>query len=89
MIALLLAAQIAGAAPANPPPGVGTSLPFRSVDIIRSLPRKTACKGDPGRLEASLAVPAALYRHGDRPAKGLKNWIDYPNAAFCLVETGR
>jgi hypothetical protein len=36
-------------------------------------------------MEASLTEPTALYRKGDRPAKGLKRWADYPDAKACLL----
>ena len=86
MIALLLTAQLMGVAPANPNiQNFISPAPPRSSEIIKSLPRKVACKGDPARMEASLAIPTALYRQGDRPAKGLKNWADYPDAAICEV----
>ncbi|HZZ31306.1 MAG TPA: hypothetical protein VFE10_04860 [Phenylobacterium sp.] len=90
MIALLLAAQLSAQLPTNPhvqlfdaPP------PVRSSELIRTLPSKSACAGAPGRLEASLAQPAALYRKGDRPAHGLKDWVDYPNGQLCLVEAAK
>ena len=83
MIALLLATQIVGVIPAAPPPNFVT--PPRRPDIIMQLPRKAVCKNDPGRLEASFATPAALYRQGDRPPKGLKKWADYPDATMCEV----
>jgi hypothetical protein len=86
MIALLLAAQLAAA-----PPQIQAQRPVRSDELIRTLPGKTACVGSPpGHMEVSLPVkPAALYRHGDRPAKGLKNWADYPDGSVCLVEAAK
>jgi hypothetical protein len=86
MIALLLASQIVGAAPASPPPGFVSPASPRASEIIRTLPAKAACRNDLGRLEASYATPAALYRQGDRPPKGLKNWADYPDGTLCAVE---
>jgi hypothetical protein len=85
MIALLLTAQLMGVVPANPNIQNFVSPAPPRPSIIRSLPRKAVCKGDPARMEASLAIPTALYRQGDRPAKGLKNWVDYPDATICDV----
>ena len=89
MIALFLAAQLS----AQPLIGQNSQLfrapQPRSSEIIQALPRKSVCAADPGRLEVSLAQPAALYRKGDRPATGRKNWIDYPDGALCLVGGGR
>jgi hypothetical protein len=85
MIALVLASQLLGVAsalPAAQPPA--TPAAPRMVEIIRTLPHK-ACKNDLSRMEVSFAQPAAVYRQGDRPAKGLKNWVDYPDATLCLV----
>ena len=90
MIALHLAAQLMGVAPANPNiQSFASPAPPRSSEIIKSLPRKAVCKGDPARMETSLAIPTALYRQGDRPAKGLKKWADYPDAAICSVEDAK
>ncbi len=90
MIALPFAAQLSAQSPGNPhvqlfdaPP------PARASELIRALPAKGACPGAPGRMEVSAAQPAALYRKGDRPAHGLKDWVDYPNGQLCLVEAGR
>ncbi|HEX3887539.1 MAG TPA: hypothetical protein VHW05_08585 [Phenylobacterium sp.] len=86
MIALVLAAQLMGVTPANPHQQVFSSPPpAGSAEVLRALPRKAVCKNDLGRMEVSLVHPAALYRHGDRPAKGLKTWADYPDAAICDV----
>jgi hypothetical protein len=94
MIAMLLAAQIAAAAvphgmgiEAAPPPR-GFVTPMRPDEIIRTLPGK-GCGASLGQTEVSFAQPAALYRKGDRPAKGLRDWIDYPNGQLCLVEAAR
>jgi hypothetical protein len=89
IIALALAAQLSVEAPTLPTVQLFRAPPIRSSELIRTLPNKSVCGGNPGRLEASTAQPAALYRRGDRPAKGLRNWIDYPDGALCLVETGR
>ena len=94
MIAMLLAAQITAAAlpqgvPLETiPPPRGFIAPARAGDIIRTLSAK-ACGADLGRMEVSMAQPTALYRKGDRPAKGLRNWVDYPNGQLCLVEAAR
>jgi hypothetical protein len=94
MIAMLLAAQIAAAAvtpstgiEAAPPPH-GFITPVRPDEIVRTLQSK-GCGASIGQMEVSLAQPAALYRKGDRPAKGLRDWIDYPNGQLCLVEARR
>jgi hypothetical protein len=88
MIAMLLAAQIGAAAlpqglalEAVPPPR-GYISPTTSV--FRVLPARN-CPGA-GRMETSFAKPAALYRSGDRPAKGLRRWADYPEPRLCAVE---
>ena len=94
MIALLLvaqmgaaqlgAAQLAAPLPADvlvqPRPAFAQQRPFTSA---------AACSGTVGRMEASLAQPAALYRKGDRPAKGLRRWADFPEATLCAIGTGR
>jgi hypothetical protein len=86
MIALLLAAQLVGVAAANPQVQNFAQAPAeRSGELIRVLPRKAVCKGDPAQMEVSLAIPTALYRQGDRPPKGLKNWADYPEGVLCAV----
>ena len=93
MIAILLAAQIAAAAvpqgssPGIVPPPRGFITPLRTNELVRTL-RGHGCSGNIGRMEVSMAQPTALYRKGDRPAKGLKNWIDYPTGQLCLVGTG-
>lgn len=89
MIALLLAAQLSGALPVSPDAQIFSTPPaLRSQELIRSLPRKAVCKGEPGRLEAALIEPTALYRKGDRPAKGFKRWADYPDGVVCAVGAG-
>ncbi|THD70938.1 hypothetical protein [Phenylobacterium sp.] len=90
MIALLLAAQLSGQLPSNPHAQIfGAPPEAKSSEIIRALPPRALCAGDPGRLEASLAQPTAVYRKGDRPPHGLKNWVDYPNGQICLAEAAR
>jgi hypothetical protein len=90
MIALLLAAQLSAQPPGGPRLQIfGAPPEARSSEIIRALPPKAPCAGDPGRLETSFAQPTAVYRKGDRPPHGLKNWVDYPNGQICLVEAGR
>jgi hypothetical protein len=92
MIAMLLAAQLTATAA---PQGLVEALPPRTFiaparpDIVVRLASKKTCGDNVGRLEASLGQPTALYRTGDRPAKGLRDWVDYPNGAICLVETGQ
>ena len=89
MIAMLLAAQITAAALPQgvpletipPPRGYFMPLP----GLIRALPAKN-CPGA-GRLEVSFGKPIALYRYGDRPAKGLRRWADYPDPYICAVGT--
>ena len=86
MIALVLASQLLGAAPANPHMQTfAAPAPLPASELIKTLPRTAVCKNELSRMEVSFAQPAALYRHGDRPAKGLKNWVDYPDATMCLV----
>jgi len=41
------------------------------------------------RMEVSLAEPTALYRKGDRPAKGLREWASYPTPQLCLIGGAR
>jgi hypothetical protein len=94
MIAMLLAAQITAAAVPHGlgietvPPPRGFITPRRTDEIVRTLPNK-GCAAIVGQMEVSLAQPTALYRQGDRPAKGLKNWVDYPDGQLCLVEATR
>ena len=94
MIAMLLAAQLSAeimrGVPADtvaPPRGnaVQTSRPLPGFPggLARIVPSGN-CPGA-GRMEASLPEPTALYRKGDRPAKGLKYWADYPDPKACLV----
>jgi hypothetical protein len=93
MIAMLLIAQLSSEigrfSPPDPVARAPAVQPYR-VDpdmpggLLRIKP-KGDCPGA-GRLEASLPEPTALYRHGDRPAKGLKKWADYPDPKACLVE---
>jgi hypothetical protein len=88
MIAMLLAAQIGAAALPQGLPLEAVPLPRGYVapatGILRVLPAKNCPAA--GRLEASFAKPAALYRYGDRPAKRLLNWADYPDPRACAVE---
>jgi hypothetical protein len=89
MIALLLASQIVGMVPSNPNLQTFAAQAPPRPSEIRQLPRKAVCKNDPGHLEVSFALPVALYRHGDRPPKPLKNWVDYPDGVSCLVEDAK
>ncbi len=95
MIAMLLAAQLSAeivrgmpAEAVAPPRGETVQavrvLPGFPGGLVRILPSGN-CPGA-GRMETSLPEPTALYRKGDRPAKGLKNWADYPDPRMCLVE---
>jgi hypothetical protein len=93
MIALFLAAQLGAATLPSALPLDQAALP-RTVVVPRGMivqprPAAVACVGSVGRVEASLAEPAALYRKGDRPAKGLKRWADYPEGAMCLIGASR
>ncbi len=38
-----------------------------------------------GQMEASAREPTALYRKGDRPAKGFRSWASYPEPQLCLT----
>ncbi len=93
MIALLLAAQLSAQSPLTNPHAEVFDPPSqaRAGDIIRTLPAKGAClTNPPGHVEVSLkTTPTALYRHGDRPAKGYLGWADYPDPVLCAVEGGR
>jgi hypothetical protein len=91
MIALLLAAQIAGQASlANPNVQLfGAPPQARADEIIRTLRAKGGCAANPGRMEVSLAQPAALYRKGDRPPKMLGYWAAYPDGQLCPAEATR
>ena len=96
MIAMLLAAQlVAGVSQGMPTeasqaPNIATMAAHKGdlVQILRRS-RPSDCFAGAGRMEVSLAEPAALYRKGDRPAHGLRRWVDYPQASLCLVGTGR
>ncbi|HEY2356236.1 MAG TPA: hypothetical protein VGH86_02205 [Phenylobacterium sp.] len=96
MIAMLLAAQLVAGAPQGlsletiPAPNIAT-VAAQKGDLVQILARSrpSDCFGGAGRMEVSLAEPAALYRKGDRPAHGLRRWVDYPQASLCMVGTGR
>ena len=94
MIAMLLAAQLSAeimrGMPQDvvPPPDPKLVLMAAAPPLpgfFRRLPMAKSCPGA-GRMEASYAEPAALYRHGDRPAVTLRKWVDYPDGRFCQVE---
>jgi len=89
MIAMLLAAQLSAAAVQTQT--VETARPEKG-GLVQLLPRPHAasCLGSgAGRMEVSLLEPTALYRKGDRPARGLRRWADYPAPSLCQVGTGR
>ena len=93
MIALFLAAQLGAATLPSILPPEQIVLP-RIVaasrgTVLQARPVAAGCVGSPGRVEASVAEPTALYRKGDRPAKGLRRWADYPEASMCLIGAGR
>ena len=93
MIAMLLAVQLSAeitrGMPADvvPPPDAPLvrMAAAPGAGFVRRLPVAKSCAGA-GRMEVSLAEPAALYRHGDRPAVALRKWVDYPNGRLCQVE---
>ncbi|HEY3950192.1 hypothetical protein [Phenylobacterium sp.] len=91
MIALLLATQLSAQTLAAPPAAPQPSILRPSSELIRILPGARTCMDNPpGHTEVSLkATPTALYRQGDRPAKGLRKWADYPDGTLCNVEAGR
>ncbi|HEY2752550.1 hypothetical protein [Phenylobacterium sp.] len=94
MIAMLLAAQLAtGIAhglpmEASSSPNIAMIAPHKG-DLLQPRSRPSNCFGGAGRMEVSFAEPAALYRKGDRPAHGLRNWVDFPEGSLCLVGTGQ
>ena len=98
MIALLLAAQLSAdivrgmpadiAPPSTLRGGIARIVPYPGSGILVRRPQAGDCPFA-GRVETSLTSPTALYRKGDRPAKGLKNWVDFPEGQLCLVETAR
>jgi hypothetical protein len=93
MIALLLAAQLSGAIVDEPPSKAAAAaiasgratvvspLSDRPLQVIV----KGGCATHNGRVEVSLGEPTALYRQGDRPAKGLRDWVSYPAPHYCLI----
>jgi len=98
MIAMLLMAQLGAAqldrdfsrAPADSAAAVadGPAQPAELLPAFPGLRARVVTSGRcpaAGRMEASTLEPLALYRKGDRPAKGLKNWADYPDAKACLL----
>jgi hypothetical protein len=90
MIALLLAAQLSAQLSTSHLELFRSVAPHeRGSEIVSALPPPKPCGASVGRMEVSLAQPAALYRKGDRPAKGMKNWVDYPNGQLCLAESPR
>jgi len=90
MLALVLAAQLSVQMPPTPPVQLFKApVQTNAAGVISNLPSK-ACGAPLGRMEVSLPTqPTALYRQGDRPAKGLKKWADYPDGQVCLVEDAR
>jgi len=94
MIAMLMAAQLSAEimrgmpVDVGPPPDaalVRMAAAPPGAGLVRRLPAAKSCP-NAGRMEVSLAEPAALYRHGDRPAVGLRKWVDYPEGRLCQVE---
>jgi hypothetical protein len=93
MIAMLLAAQLSAEIVRGMPvdvvpprdPALVRMAAAPGIGFVRRLPVAKSCPGA-GRMEASLAEPTALYRHGDRPAVALRKWVDYPDGQFCQVE---
>jgi hypothetical protein len=90
MIALLLAAQLGVVLPPGAVAGATPEPSFVYVagerrEIIQRLQPSGSCPGA-GRMEASAGEPTALYRSGDRPARMMKRWVDYPAPKGCLVE---
>jgi len=84
MIAMLLIAQLSAQAPIVPAvqivqPRTEAAMP------LAARARPHPCIANLGRMEVSLAQPTALYRKGDRPAKGLRNWVAYPEPQLCLI----
>ena len=88
MIALLLAAQLSAAAPQAQPPAAAPPTKGDFVQLLQR-PKASNCLGNIGQMEVSFVRPAALYRQGDRPARGLRKWADYPEPMLCAVEAGR
>jgi len=89
MIAMLLIAQLtAQAAPAMP--AVQALAPRAETGslLIADRQKPHPCVANLGRMEVSLAQPTALYRKGDRPAKGLREWASYPKPELCLIGGG-
>jgi len=89
MIALLLAAQLSAAAPQAQPPAVVPPAKGDFVQLQLQRRKATNCIGNIGQMEVSYVQPAAPYRHGDRPARGLRKWADYPEPMLCAVEASR
>jgi hypothetical protein len=85
MIAMLLIAQLTAQAQAAP--AVHTLAPRPEVGgvLIADRQKPHPCIANLGRMEVSLAEPTALYRKGDRPAKGLREWASYPTPQLCLI----
>jgi hypothetical protein len=97
MIAMLLAAQLSAeivrGMPLDAVPHPNAALVSMAAaqplpGLVRRLPIAKGCPGA-GRMEASFAEPAALYRHGDRPAVTLRKWVDFPDGRYCQVEAMR
>ena len=89
LLAAQLSAEIVRGMPVDvvPPPDAALvrTAEAPNTAFVRRLPVAKSCPGA-GRMEVSLAEPAALYRHGDRPAVALRKWVDYPNGRLCQVE---
>lgn len=84
MIAMLLIAQLSAQAPILP--AVQTLPPRAEAGAAFAARQKPhPCVANLGRMEVSTAEPTALYRKGDRPAKGLREWASYPAPQICLI----
>lgn len=88
MIAMLLAAQLAAAPLPRAQAPEAAPIPGNEIVMVRPRPLAKDCPGA-GRMETSFLEPTALYRQGDRPAKGLRKWADFPQGSFCKVEAAR
>ena len=83
MIVMLAAATLMLSAGPSERVSPTATRPAPTVFVMR-VARTRLCP-DAGRLQASLAEPALLYRERDRDAARLRKLIDLPEGEKCLV----
>jgi hypothetical protein len=82
MFALLAAATLAAAQPADPSPRTFVRL---EPPGAKSYGRHSTLCPAAGRMHTNYAEPALLFREQDRAAAQLKKLIEMPDGRFCLL----